>query len=84
MFSAIMTIINISSLILVAIGYFREHYTIVDLETWNEIVHFYNENHTEVEEQAGGVGFYIPTNEECLYSEDEEDASIGNNKKVGF
>lgn len=44
MFSTIMTIINISSLILIAVVYFREHYTIVDLETWNEIVNFCNEN----------------------------------------
>ena len=46
-----MTIINISSLILIAIGYFREHYTIVDLETWNEICRFYNENHNEDNEK---------------------------------
>lgn len=58
MLSTIMTIINISSLILIAVVFFREHYTIVDVDTWNEICHFYNENHTEVEEQAGGCGFF--------------------------
>ncbi len=44
MFSVIMTIINISSLILIAVVYFREHYTIVDLETWNAVIDFCNEN----------------------------------------
>lgn len=59
MFSIIMTIINISSLILIAVVYFREHYTIIDLETWNTIVEYYNE-HTEAEENVatGNVGFF--------------------------
>lgn len=60
MLSIIMTIINISSLILIAIAFFREHYTIIDLETWNTIATYYNE-HTESEEDncGGGQGFFF-------------------------
>ena len=73
MLSTIMTIINISSLILIAIVYFREHYTIVKLEEWNELAHYYNE-HIEAEENAsdGNIVFfwdYISPIEE----EDEEE-----------
>lgn len=61
MFSTVMTIINISSLILIAVVFFREHYTIVDLETWNTIATFYNEHNEdgEYEEKAGGCGFFF-------------------------
>ena len=61
MFSTIMTIINISSLILIAVVFFREHYTIVDLETWNTIATFYNEHGGEEEEgdvASCNVGFF--------------------------
>lgn len=85
MLTTIMTIINICSLTLIAVGYFREHYAIVDLETWNTVVTYYNENaEAEQDNCGGGIGFYMPTDEECLYSEDEEDARIGNNRKIGF
>ena len=56
-----MTIINISSLILIAVVYFREHYTIVDLETWNKVVTFYNENYVSEEDKpiaTDNVGFF--------------------------
>lgn len=77
MFSTIMTIINICSLILIAVVYFREHYTIVSLEQWNELAHFYNEHveseQEDSEEKAGGCGFFweyiSPLEEE--YEEDE-------------
>ena len=60
MLSTVMTIINISSLILIAVVYFREHYIIVDLETWNTIATYYNE-HAEAEEDncGGGQGFFF-------------------------
>lgn len=73
----VLTVINIIALILLAVGYFRGNYTIVDLETWNKLAHFYNEysdgeGGIEVSEQAGGCGFfreYI----DCI-EEDEEEA----------
>ena len=55
MLSTIMTIINISSLILIAVVYFREHYTIVDLETWNTIANYYNEHGGSESDQDGDV-----------------------------
>lgn len=59
MFTTIMTIINISSLILIAIVLFREHYTIVDLETWNTLANFYNEHNNDDEGiSSGGCGFF--------------------------
>lgn len=60
MLTTIMTIINICSLILIAVAFFRERYTIVDVETWNTIVNYYNE-HVEAEEESncgGGCGFF--------------------------
>ena len=76
MFSTIMTIINISSLILIAIVYFREHYTIVDLETWNEIAHSYNEHGGSESEQDGdvascNVGFFCDYVSEVEEQEEE-------------
>lgn len=58
----VLTVINIIALVLLAVGYFRGNYTIVDLETWNKLAHFYNEysdgeGGLEVPEQAGGCGF---------------------------
>ena len=78
MFSTIMTIINISSLILIAVVYFREHYTIVDLETWNEIVGFCNENgfaeKDEIATQNQGFFWdYVSDIEEEEPDEEEED-----------
>ena len=77
----VLTVINIIALILLAVGYFRGNYTIVDLETWNKLAHFYNEysdgeGGIEVPEQAGGCGFfreYIDEFEEDEEEPDEED-----------
>lgn len=72
----VLTIINIIALILLAVGYFRGNYTIVDLETWNKLAHFYNEysdgeGGIEVPEQAGGEGFFREYIDD--YEEDEEE-----------
>lgn len=77
----VLTVINIIALILLAVGYFRGNYTIVDLETWNKLAHFYNEysdgeGGLEVPEQAGGCGFfreYIDEFEEDDEEPDEEE-----------
>ena len=71
----VLTVINIIALILLAVGYFRGNYTIVDLETWNKLAHFYNEysdgeGGIEVPEQAGGCGFFREYIDEV---EDEEE-----------
>lgn len=59
----VLTVINIVALILLAVGYFKGNYTIVDLETWNKLVHFYNEfsdgeGGISVPELASGEGFF--------------------------
>ena len=77
----VLTVINIIALILLAVGYFRGNNTIVDLETWNKLAHFYNEysdgeGGLEVPEQAGGCGFfreYIDEVEEDEGEPDEEE-----------
>ena len=72
----VLTVINIIALVLLAVGYFRGNYTIVDLETWNKLAHFYNEysdgeGGIEVPEQAGGCGFFREYLDE--FDEDEEE-----------
>ena len=72
----VLTVINIIALILLAVGYFRGNYTIVDLETWNKLAHFYNEysdgeGGLEVPEQEGGCGFFREYIDE--FDEDEEE-----------
>ena len=77
----VLTVINIIALTLLAIGYFRGNYTIVDLETWNKLAHFYNEysdgeGGIEVPELASGEGFfreYIDEVEEDEQVPEEED-----------
>lgn len=77
----VLTVINIVALILLAVGYFKGNYTIVDLETWNKLVHFYNEfsdgeGGISVPELASGEGFfreYIGEVEEDEEEPDEEE-----------
>ena len=74
----VLTVINIIALTLLAIGYFRGNYTIVDLETWNKLAHFYNEysdgeGGIEVPEQAGGCGFFREYIDEVEEDEEEPD-----------
>ncbi len=65
----IVGLINISILAFLVYDWFRKNYTVVDLETWNTVVDFYNENaNQEDNELAGGTGFF----REYLYEEDEE------------
>lgn len=65
----IVGLINISILAFLVYDWFRKNYTVVDLETWNTVVDFYNENaNQEDNELASGVGFF----RECLYEEDGE------------
>ena len=74
----VLTVINIIALVLLAVGYFRGNYTIVDLETWNKLAHFYNEysdgeGGIEVPEQAGGCGFFREYIDELEEDEEEPD-----------
>lgn len=74
----VLTIINIVALVLLAVGYFKGNYTIVDLETWNKLAHFYNEysdgeGGIEVPEQEGGCGFFREYIDEDYEDEEEED-----------
>lgn len=77
----VLTVINIVALILLAVGYFRGNYTIVDLETWNKLAHFYNEysdgeGGIEVPELASGEGFfreYIDRVEDDVLDDDDDE-----------
>lgn len=76
----VLTVINIIALVLLAVGYFRGNYTIVDLETWNKLAHFYNEfsdgeGGIAIPEQAGGEGFFREYIDE--FEEDEEEEKPG-------
>ena len=72
----VLTVINIIALILLAVDYCRENYTIVDLETWNKLAHFYNEysdgeGGLEVPELSNNEGFFREYIDE--FEEDEEE-----------
>lgn len=74
----VLTVINIIALVLLAVGYFRGNYTIVDLETWNKLAHFYNEysdgeGGIEVPELASGEGFFREYIDEVEEDEEEPD-----------
>ena len=74
----VLTVINIVALILLAVGYFKGNYTIVDLETWNKLAHFYNEysdgeGGIEVPELASGEGFFREYIDEVEENEEEPD-----------
>ena len=77
----VLTVINIVALILLAVGYFKGNYTIVDLETWNKLVHFYNEfsdgeGGINTPELAGGEGFfreYIDEVEDDVLDDDDDE-----------
>ena len=70
-----LTILNTLMIIGVSLFYFKNNFTIVDLETYNELARAYNEKVQEEEstqELAGGYGGYF---KECLdddYDEEEE------------
>lgn len=52
-------IANIGIVAFLVYDWFVKNYTIVDLETWNKIAVFYNENYSEeIQELAGGTGFF--------------------------
>ena len=74
----VLTVINIIALVLLAVGYFRGNYTIVDLETWNKIATFYNEysdgeGGIEIPELSGGTGFFREYIDEEEIDETEPD-----------
>lgn len=73
----VLYIINGLALISLGIGYFKANYTIIDLETWNKVANFYNENYNkETEELAGGCGFfreYLEDDEDDDYEEEEDE-----------
>lgn len=70
MITSIFTIVNIIALLCIGIGWFKGKYTIADLETWNTIVHFYNEHNKEKEELAGGYGGFF---KDYLYNKEDEE-----------
>ena len=73
----IFAIINISSLILLGIGYFKSRFTIVDLETYNSMVEIVEEyaEMKENENSGGGSGFFWDYISELDEQEEEEQES---------
>ena len=77
----ILNILTLLGLCLAGCIYFKEKYTIVSIEQWNEIAEVYNTviekglleeiAETPIEEKAGGYGFFREAlEEECEPSED--------------
>lgn len=66
---------NIGIVAFLVYNWFVKNYTVVDLETWNKIATFYNENYSdEPQELAGCIGFFREQLvEECEDEEIEED-----------
>lgn len=73
----LLTILNSIILIVFCIIYFKNNYTICDLETYNMLVKFYNAHFEEYDEEgnpikedkAGGCGFF---QEQLVDYEDED------------
>lgn len=67
-------IANIGIVAFLVYDWFVKNYTVVDLETWNKIATFYNENYSdESQELAGGIGFFREQLVEEYDDEDEEE-----------
>ena len=67
----VLQIINIIALILIAIGYFKLRYIIVELETWNTVANYYNDHHNEDgEELVSCEGFF---KEQLIDDEEDEE-----------
>lgn len=74
----VLTIINVAALILLLVGWFIGNYTIVDLETWNKLAHFYNEysdgeGGIEIPELSGGEGAFFWDQVDCEEDDIEKD-----------
>ena len=70
----VLQIINIIALMLIAIGYFKLRYIIVELETWNTVANYYNDHHNEDgEELVSCEGFFKELiDDEEEYEEENE------------
>lgn len=71
----ILNILNLGGLLTAGILYFKEKYTIVPIEEWNEIVKVYNEMITAQDEivSPGGEGGFF---REALEDLDDDDENI--------
>lgn len=67
-------IANIGIVVFLVYDWFVKNYTVVDLETWNKIAVFYNENYSEeINELPGGCGFFREQLVDEYDDEEEED-----------
>lgn len=73
LFTILLPVLNILVLTFLLIDWFRRNYTIVDLETWNTIATFYNEEHDEENNCGGGVGFHLYLNDNEAEQGEEDD-----------
>lgn len=65
---------NIGIVAFLVYDWFVKNYTVVDLETWNKIATFYNENYSdEPQELSSCVGFFREQLVEEYDDEDEEE-----------
>lgn len=71
-----LTILNTLMIIGVSLFYFKNNFTIVDLETYNELARAYNEKVQEEEstqELAGGYGGFFTEQLDSAEEEEEEE-----------
>lgn len=71
-----LTILNTLMIIGVSLFYFKNNFTIVDLETYNELARAYNEKVKEEEstqELAGGYGGFFTEQLDNAEEEEEEE-----------
>lgn len=70
----ILNILNLGGLLTAGILYFKEKYTIVSIEEWNEIVKVYNEMITSQDEiiSPGGEGGFFREALEENFNDDNE------------
>lgn len=69
-------IANIGIVAFLVYDWFAKNYTVVDLETWNKIAAFYNENYSEESQELSScVGFFREqlADEYCDDEEEIED-----------
>lgn len=71
----IFTTLNVISLLLLGVGYFKSKFTLVDLETYNSMIEIAEEyaEMKENENSGGGIGFFydqLPQEEEEIEEEE--------------
>lgn len=70
---SIICTLSVVSNIILAVRLFGERFTIVDLETYNELARVYNKKMKDEENNCGGgVGFHVYMSDDEDYDEEED------------